>query len=431
MPPMSWLLIEDPEFERELTWAREFMTDRVWPLEVLDVEDAEFLHALRAVQAEVKAHGLWAAHLPPELGGQGHGQVALAHLNEVIGTSFWGPFAFGCQAPDSGNAEILALAGTPEQKQAWLEPLLDGRIWSAYSMTEPDNAGSDPTRMSTTAVRDGDEWVINGHKWFSSNAMAAAFLIVMAVTDPDAPKHRRASMFIVPRDAPGLQVVRNVPTMLGPERLGLGHPEVVYEDCRIPAMNILGGVGDGFAIAQMRLGPGRIHHCMRWLGQAQRAFDIMCERALQRTVRGRLLADSDLIQSWIAESKAEMDAARLLTLKAAWTIDTQGAKAAKTDIAVIKYFGADVLNRVIDRAIQVNGALGFSADLPLEHMYRRARAARFVDGADEVHKTAVARQVLKGYQAPEGSWPTDHVPTRRLAAAGFVDRLLAGNAHAG
>jgi acyl-CoA dehydrogenase len=259
--------------------------------------------------------------------------------------------------------------------------------------------------------------------------MAASFLIVMAVTDPQAEPHRRASMFIVPRDAPGLDVVRNVPTMIGEERLGLGHPEVRYTDCRVDAANILGGVGDGFKIAQMRLGPGRIHHCMRWLGQAQRAFDIMCERALQRTVRGVPLADSDLVRAAIAESRAEIDAARLLTLKAAWVIDNHGAKAAKTDIAVIKFFGADVLNRVIDRAIQVNGALGFSGDLPLEHMYRRARAARFVDGADEVHKSAVARQVLKGYAVPEGPWPTDHVPTRRAAAAGWVDDILARSSH--
>jgi acyl-CoA dehydrogenase len=428
----SWLFTADPEFERELTWVRDFMKANVWPLEVLDVDDGEFLVVLRALQAEVKGRRLWAAHLPRKLGGQGHGQVRLAYLNEVIGTSFWGPYVFGCQAPDSGNAEILALAGSPEQKRTWLEPLLDGRIWSAYSMTEPDNAGSDPTRMSTTAVRDGDEWVIDGHKWFSSNAMAAAFLIVMAVTDQDAVPHRRASMFIVPRNAPGLHVVRNVPTMLGHERLGFGHPEVRYDDCRIPAANLLGGIGEGFAIAQKRLGPGRIHHCMRWLGQAQRAFDIMCERALSRTVRGRPLADSDLVRSWIAESKAEMDAARLLTLKAAWTIDTHGTKAARTDIAVIKYFGADVLNRVIDRAIQVNGALGFSGDLPLEHMYRRARAARFVDGADEVHKAAVARQVLRDYRPAAGVWPTEHVPTRRAAAADFVtDMLERGAAHAG
>jgi len=426
---MSWVSPADPEFERELDWVRDYMRTQVWPLEVLNVEDKEFEVVLRALQAEVKARRLWAAHLPPELGGQGLGQVRLAQLNEIIGSSFWGPYVFGCQAPDSGNAEILALVGTPEQKERWLYPLLDGKIWSAFSMTEPDNAGSDPTRMNTTATRDGGEWVINGHKWFSSNAMAADFLIVMAVTDPDEEPHRRASMFIVPKDAAGLEVVRNVPTMIGEERLGFGHPEVRYDDCRIDAANILGGVGDGFKIAQMRLGPGRIHHCMRWLGQAQRAFDIMCERALQRSVRGRRLADSDVVQAWIAESKAEMDAARLLTLRAAWVIDTQGTKAAKTDIAVIKYFGADVLNRVIDRAIQVNGALGFSGDLPLEHMYRRARAARFVDGADEVHKAAVARQVLKGYTAPDGPWPTDHIPTRRAAAADFVTEVLARNGH--
>ena len=422
---MTWGFPADPDFERELDWVRDFMRTQVWPLEVLELEDQEFKVVLRAQQEKVKARRLWAAHLPPELGGQGLGQVRLAQLNEVIGSSFWGPYVFGCQAPDSGNAEILALAGTQQQKDTWLYPLLEGRIYSAFSMTEPDNAGSDPTRMSTTATRDGDEWVINGHKWFTSNAVAADFLIVMAVTDPDEAPHRRSSMFVVPKDAEGLDVVRNVPTMIGEERLGFGHAEVRYNNCRIDASNILGGVGDGFKIAQMRLGPGRIHHCMRWLGQAQRAFDIMCERALQRTVRGRTLAESDQVQAWIAESKAEMDAARLLTMKAASVIDTEGTRAAKTDIAVIKYFGADVLNRVIDRAIQVNGALGFSGDLPLEHMARRARAARFVDGADEVHKGAVARQVLKGYEVPAGIWPTDHVPTRRAAAAHFATELLA------
>jgi acyl-CoA dehydrogenase len=426
---MTWGFPADPTFERELDWVRDFMRTQVWPLEVLELEDKEFEIVLRRLQEMVKERRLWAAHLPPELGGQGLGQVRLAHLNEVIGTSFWGPYVFGCQAPDSGNAEILALVGTEEQKDTWLYPLLDGRIYSAFSMTEPDNAGSDPTKMSTTATRDGDEWVINGHKWFTSNAVAADFLIVMAVTDPEEVPHRRASMFIVPKDAEGLDVVRNVPTMIGHERLGFGHAEVRYNDCRIDATNILGGIGDGFKIAQMRLGPGRIHHCMRWLGQGQRAFDIMCERALQRTVRGRPLAESDLVQSWIADSKAEMDAARMLTLRAAWVIDNHGVKAAKTDIAVIKYFGADVLNRVIDRAIQVNGALGFSGDLPLEHMYRRARAARFVDGADEVHKAAVARQVLKGYQAPEGPWPTDHVPTRRAAAADWASDLMEPTRH--
>jgi acyl-CoA dehydrogenase len=428
---MTWIFGTDPDFDRELDWARAFMRTQVWPLEVLDVDDTEFEQVLRSLQAEVKAAGLWAAHLPVELGGHGRGQVQLAQLNEVIGSSFWGPYAFGCQAPDSGNAEILALVGSEQQKERWLLPLLAGEIWSAYSMTEPENAGSDPTRMSTMAVRDGDDWIINGHKWFSSNAMAAEFLIVMAVTDPDAEPHRRASMFIVPKDAAGLHVVRNVPTMIGEERLGFGHPEVRYDNCRIDAGNLLGEVGDGFAIAQKRLGPGRIHHCMRWLGQAQRAFDMMCERALQRTVRGKRLADSDLVQSWIAESKAEMDAARLLTLQAAFVIDTRGAKAARTDIAVIKYFGADMLNRVIDRAIQVNGALGYSGDLPLEFMYRRARAARFVDGADEVHKSAVARHVLKSYREPAGPWPSDHVPTRRAAAGRWLADRMGEGAHVG
>ena len=413
---MTWDFTTDPSFEEKLAWMRTFVRERVWPLEVLDVDDSTFERILRGLQAEVKERGLWATHLPPELGGQGFGQVKLALMHEIEGTSPWGPWVFGNQAPDSGNGEILALAGTEEQKRRWLHPLLAGEMRSAYSMTEPENAGSDPTRLSTTAVLDGDEWVINGHKWFSSNAMSADFLIAMVVTEPDAEPHRRASMIIVPRDAPGLDVVRNVPTLAGPERFEMGHPEVYYRDCRVPRGNLLGERGKGFELAQMRLGPGRIHHCMRWLGQARRAFDAMCERALQRHVGGEPLAAKQTVQNWIADSLAEMTSARLLTLYAAWAIDERGARNARVEISMIKYYGARVLADVVDRAVQIHGGLGYSGDMPLEEMYRVARSARLVDGADEVHRATVARLTLRGYSAPDGIWPRDHIPTRREAA---------------
>ena len=421
---MTWDFTTDPAFEEKLAWMRTFVRERVWPLEVLDVDDSTFERILRGLQSEVKERGLWATHLPPELGGQGFGQVKLALMHEIEGTSPWGPWVFGNQAPDSGNGEILALAGTDEQKRRWLYPLLAGEMRSAYSMTEPENAGSDPTRLSTTAVLDGDEWVINGHKWFSSNAMSADFLIAMVVTEPDAEPHRRASMIIVPRDAPGLDVVRNVPTLAGPERFEMGHPEVYYRDCRVPRGNLLGERGKGFELAQMRLGPGRIHHCMRWLGQARRAFDAMCERALQRHVGGEPLAAKQTVQNWIADSLAEMTSARLLTLYAAWAIDERGAHNARVEISMIKYYGARVLADVIDRAVQIHGGLGYSGDMPLEEMYRVARSARLVDGADEVHRATVARLTLRGYTAPDGIWPRDHIPTRREAARATYARYL-------
>jgi acyl-CoA dehydrogenase len=346
-------------------------------------------------------------------------------MHEIDGTSPWAPTVFGNQAPDSGNSEVLAHFGTPEQKERWLRPLLDGRLRSGFSMTEPDHAGSDPVEMSTTAVLDGDEWVINGHKWFTSNGMIADFLIVMAVTDPEAGPYERASMFLVPADAPGVRRLRNIPTMAGGhERFGYGHSEILYEDVRIPRADVIGRPGEGFKIAQLRLGPGRIHHCMRWLGQARRAFDILCERAVQRHAFGGALAEKQTVQSWIADSAAEMQAARLMTLHAAWVIDRDGAPAARKEIALIKFFGARVLHDVIDRAIQVCGSLGYSSDLPLEEMYRHARAARIYDGPDEVHRQSVARYILKDTRPPEGIWPSEHVPTRREAARRKFARLL-------
>ena len=413
---MAWDFSTEPEFAEKLEWMEEFVREEIIPLEVLDLDAAAFERATAPLKEEVKARGLWAAHLPPELGGGGFGQVRLGLMHEILGQCVYAPPVFGNNAPDSGNAELLALGATEEQKKQWLEPLLDGRLRSAFSMTEP-GAGADPTLLATRAERDGDEYVINGHKWFTSNGSVADFLIVMAVTDPGGPPRRRASMFVVPAGTPGVDILRDVGTMSEPHehpaRPG-GHTEIVYRDVRIPAENLIGSEGDGFLLAQQRLGPGRIHHCMRWLGQSRRAFDMLCERALSRYAHGSLLADKQMVQDWIAASAAEMTAARLMTLQAAWKMDQGGTAAALTDIAMIKYYGATVLYNVIDRAIQVHGSLGYTTDLPLEAMYRHARAARIYDGPDEVHKVTVARRILKGYEPRDV--PSEHVPTRRAAA---------------
>jgi acyl-CoA dehydrogenase len=426
---MPWDFSTDPEFQSKLDWMAEVVRERIWPLETLidELGWEGLTRAVRPLRDEVKAQGLWAAHLDPELGGQGFGQVKLGLMHEILGTSPIAPLAFGNAAPDSGNSEILALAGSPEQKDRYLHPLLAGDLKSAFSMTEPDTAGSDPTLLKTTATRDGDDWVINGHKWFSSNASIADFLIVMAVTDPDARAHQRASMFIVDTDTPGVNIIRDVATMEHPydsfARYG-NHAEIRYENVRVPGDALLGTQGAGFLIAQQRLYPGRIHHCMRWLGVARRAFDMLCERSLYRYAHGSTLSEHQTIQNWIADSTAQMQAARLMTLHAAWKMDTDGVAAARREIALIKFYGAHVLHDVVDRALQAHGALGYSTDLPLEAMYRYARAARIYDGPDEVHRASVARQVLRGYAAPPGGIPTEHVPTRREAARRQFAHLL-------
>jgi len=424
---MAWDFSTEPEFQAQLDWMRDFVREEIWPIEVLDVDLSQVEKIVEPLQAQVKERGLWAAHLDPELGGQGFGQLKLGLMHEILGTSMLAPFAFGNQAPDSGNSEILAMAGTDEQKDRWLYPLLNGDIHSAFSMTEPHTAGSDPTLLETRAVKDGDDWVINGRKWFTTNGSIADFLIVMAVTDPDARAYQRASMFIVPTDTPGLTMIRDVPTMEHPEdRFGFfgGHTEILYEDVRIPGNSLLGAEGAGFLISQQRLYPGRIHHCMRWLGQAQRAFDMLCERSLVRYAHGSLLAKHETVQNWIADSAAEIHAARLMTLHAAWKMDNEGVAASRKEISLIKFYGANVLHNVIDRALQAHGSLGYSTDMPLEAMYRYARAARFYDGPDEVHKASVARQILRTYEAPEDGVPTQHIPTRREAAQAKFAWLL-------
>src|SRR3954453_23394339 len=433
---MAWDFSTAPDFQAQLDWMRDLVREEVWPLETVFGELGEegFRRAIAPLQEQVKERGLWAAHLPPELGGQGYGQVRLGLMHEILGTSPFAPGVFGNAAPDSGNSEVLALAGSEDQKERYLHPLLAGDLRSAFSMTEPETAGSDPTLLQTTAVLEGDEYVINGHKWFSSNGSVADFLIVMAVTDPDARPHQRASMLLVDADTPGVKIVRDIPTMEHPaEHFGRygGQAEIYYEDVRVPADALLGGEGEGFLIAQHRLGPGRIHHCMRWLGVSRRAFDMLCEAARSRAPRvaagyacGSVSAEKQTVQTWVADSMAEMHAARLMTLHAAWKMDNEGASAARTEISLIKFFGAKVLHDVIDRAIQAHGALGYSTDLPLEQMYRHARAARLYDGADEVHRQSVARRVLRGYEPHDV--PSEHVPTRREAARErFADLLEA------
>jgi acyl-CoA dehydrogenase len=418
---MAWDFSTDAQYEEQLAWMREFVREEVFPLETLELDHEQILAVMRPLQEQVKARGLWAAHLPPELGGMGFGQVKLGLMHEILGQSMYGPVVFGNNAPDSGNAELLAagmeMTGREDIRERWLAPLLSGSIRSGFSMTEPNTAGSDPRLLKTRATRDGEEWVINGRKWYTTNGSVADILIVMAVTNPEVHPYQGSSMFVVPVDTTGVTILRDVGAMDHPDvvygRFG-NHAEILYDDVRVPADHLIGPEGSGFLLAQTRLGPGRIHHCMRWLGQSQRAFDMMCERALSRYTHGSLLAEKQTVQNWIADSKAEMHAARLMTLHAAWKMDQVGASASRDEIAMIKYYGAEVLHNVIDRAIQTYGSLGYSSDMPLESMYRAARAARIYDGPDEVHRQTVARHALKNYEAREV--PSDHIPTRTAAA---------------
>ena len=396
MTATSWA----PPTER-LEQVRAFMDERVLPNEPLLDSETDASDALIAqLQLEVKELGLWAPHVPPEAGGTGTGFLDYAYLNEQIGRVMWAQLVFGCQAPDAGNAEILHMFGTEEQKDRWLYPLVAGEIRSFFSMTEPEVPGSDPTTLRTRAVRDGDDWVIDGHKWFSSGAQGAAFAIVMAVTDPDADPHSRASQIIVPVDTPGLDIVRPVTVMGHAGRGWSTHCEVRYTGVRVPVANTLGEVGSGFLIAQKRLGPGRIHHVMRWLGQMERAFELMCEYSLERETFGETLSRKQTVQNWIAESAADIQACRLMTLQAAQRID-EGDEA-RVEISLIKFFAARVLGEVVDRAIQVHGGLGLTDDTPLALMWRMARGGRVYDGPDEVHKAVVARRILRSFAEGDG-----------------------------
>jgi acyl-CoA dehydrogenase len=385
----------------KLEQVRAFMNERVLPNEhILDREDDAAEALVATLRDEVRGLGLWAPHVPPEAGGTGTGFLDYAYLNEHIGRTAWGQLVFGCQAPDAGNAEILHLFGTDEQKERWLFPLVAGSIRSFFSMTEPEVPGSDPTTLRTRAVRDGDDWVIDGHKWFSSGAQGAAFGIVMAVTDPGADPHARATQIIVPADTAGVDVVRPITVMGHAGRGWTTHCEVRYTNVRVPVANTLGGEGAGFMIAQKRLGPGRIHHVMRWLGQMQRAFEIMCTYSLERETFGEPLARKQTVQNWIADSYAEIQACRLMTLDAAHKIDA--GDEARVEVSAIKFFAAKVLGEVIDRAIQVHGARGLTDETPLARMATMARGGRIYDGPDEVHRQVVAKRILKAFASGDG-----------------------------
>jgi alkylation response protein AidB-like acyl-CoA dehydrogenase len=384
---------------------RTFLNETVYPLEPDLMRDG--FHAIEPAldnaRCAVKERGWWCPQLPVEHGGMGLSLEAFGRVSEVLGRSPLGHYVFNSQAPDAGNMEILADHASPEQRTRFFEPLRDGTIRSCFAMTEPEHAGSNPKHMSTTAEKDGDDYVINGTKWFTTGADGAAFTIVMAITNPDAENpYARASQLIVPLDADGVTHVRRIPIM-GDEGEGwLSHSELRFEDCRVPQAHRLGAEGEGFRIAQERLGPGRIHHCMRWIGICERAFEMMCERAATRELSpGTPLGSKQTIQHWIAECRTEIDASRLLVLDAARTIDAEGAKAARTKISQIKFYVADVLQRALDRAIQTHGALGVTDDTLLSFWYRHERGARIYDGPDEVHKSVVARRVLNQYGMDE------------------------------
>jgi acyl-CoA dehydrogenase len=379
---------------------RAFIDEHILPVEEkLHREDDAATALLQDLRARAKGEGFWAPHLPPDAGGTGEGFLEYADLNEEIGRVSWAQYVFNCQAPDAGNGEILHLFGSDEQKQRWLKPLVDGEARSFFSMTEPDVSGADPTALQTTAELDGGEWVLNGRKWFSSGAEGASFGIVMAVTEPDAEARHRMSQIIVPADAAGI-TIEPVPILGHRGRGWTTHCEVTYADVRVPEENLLGERGAGFLIAQKRLGPGRIHHVMRWLGQMQRAFELMCARALEREAFGGPLAEKQTVQNWIADSAAEIQACRLLTLDAARKIDTD--MDARVEISLLKFYAADVLSRVIDRAVQVHGALGLTDRSPLSHMYSQARGAHIYDGPDEVHRMVVSRRILQAFASGEG-----------------------------
>lgn len=396
-------LFSTPRVEKLIPQYTLFIKEEILPIEMklLDVSDRE-LHEnlLSRLRDKAKNSGLWAPHLPQKEGGLGLDLVEFAQVSEVMGTTPFGHYTFNCQPPDIGNMELLESYASDEIKSAYLAPLQEGKIRSCFSMTEPEHAGSNPKYLSTSAIKEGDQYIINGHKWFTSSADGASFAVVMAITNPEADSpYERASMIVVPTDNPGFELIRNIPIM-GEEGAGyVSHAEIKYTNCKVPISNLIHEEGQGFMLAQQRLGPGRIHHCMRWIGIAKRALDLMCKRAVSRRISSReVLGDKQTIQNWIAESRTEIDAARLMVLHAADKIEKYGSKAARVEISSIKYFVANVLQQVLDRAIQVHGALGITDDLILSWWYRHERGARIYDGPDEVHKSVIARAILKDYQ---------------------------------
>ncbi|OHV03751.1 acyl-CoA dehydrogenase family protein [Mycobacterium talmoniae] len=417
---MAWDFSTEPEFEAKLAWIRDFVRDEVEPLEVLFPGceylplDEERRRIVDPLKDRVREQGLWAPHLGPELGGQGFGAVKLTLINEILGRSSWAPIVFGTQAPDTGNAEILARFGTADQKDRYLAPLLSGEIFSCFSMTEPQG-GADPRVFTTRAVRDGDDWVISGRKYFSSNASVASFFIVVAITDPEVPVHVGASTFLIPAGTPGL-VIEATHHLVGAHHHEPGHSLVRYDDVRVPADAILGEPGQGFLVAQSRLAGGRLHHAMRSIGVAQRALDMMARRAKSRFTQGSSLADKQLVQAFIADSYAELVGFRLTVLHAAWLIDTAGEKAARGEIGVCKILASQVLKSIGLRAIQVHGAMGLTEQLPLTNVLLGGVALGLADGPTEAHKVNLARLLLKDYDAEDPEWPSEFLDNRIEAA---------------
>jgi alkylation response protein AidB-like acyl-CoA dehydrogenase len=390
-----------PEKIRRITETlRPFVDEELVPLEPRLFAEGfrALLGDLARLRGRVQELGLLTPHLPEEWGGAGLSLLEFAQISEIFGRCPLGHYVFNCQAPDAGNMELLLQHGTEEQKERWLRPLVRGEVRSCFGMTEPEFAGSNPVHLGTTARREGDEYVLDGHKWFTSAHEGSSFCVVMAVTAPEEKPHTRASMIVVPTDAPGFERVRNLPVMGENGEDWMSHAEVRLTNVRVPVSHRIGGEGQGFALAQERLGPGRIHHCMRWIGICERAFDLMCRRAATREISpGEPLGTRQLVHAWIAESRAEIDAARLMVLRTAWRIDHEGAHAAREDVSLIKFQVAGVLQAVLDRAIQVHGGYGLIDEAPLAWWWRHERAARIYDGPDEVHKTSVARRILSRY----------------------------------
>src|SRR5665213_386814 len=428
---MAWDFETDPQFQKKLDWIEEFMADEVEPISHLGMAvwgSAGRETFIKPMQDKVRAQGLWACHLGPELGGQGFGQVKLALINEKLGRNALAPTIFGCQAPDTGNAEIIAHYGTPEQKEKWLKPLLNGVIRSAFSMSGPAG-GSDPLTFKTRAELVGDEWVINGEKWFSSNSRYAQVLVVYAVTDPEgADPYRRTSIFLVPADTPGVETIRNVG--VGDREGEGGHGYIRYADVHVPVDALLGERGGAFIIAQTRLGGGRVHHAMRTVGACQHAFDLMCRRAVSRQTRDGRLADLQMVQEQIADAWIQLQQFRLLVLHTAWKIDRLGDyKLVRKDIAAIKVAMPRVYHDIAAAALHIHGALGVSNEMPFMGMITGAFVMGIADGPTEVHKVTVAKQVLRDYQPDNDLFPSYHLPKLREAAkdkyAGELDELKA------
>ncbi len=423
---MAWDFSTEPDFQQKLDWTREFVRDEIKPLDlafpgeqvVFDKTHPVHEAVIYPLQEKVKAQGLWACHLPPELGGQGYGQVKLALLQEQLGHAGWAMVVFGCQAPDSGNAEIIAHYGTDAQKQRYLEPLLNSRISSSYSMTEPQG-GADPSLFTCAATREGDDWVINGEKWYSSSANIAEFIIVMAITNGDVPVHQGASMFLVPTDTPGIEFVRETGNFSDSASDRGIHPYVRYNNVRVPAENLLGNEGEGFMLAQVRLAGGRLHHAMRTVGTCQRALDMMIERGLARQTSKGALSRNPVVAEQIADTWARVQNFRMQVLHAAWIMDQEGPLAYRTrlHVAAVKVATPSVLKDVVWASMHLHGSLGVSDEMPFHQMWSMTPMLACADGPTESHKATMAKEIIRQYKAGHDHdldplWPSEHIPSR-------------------